>query len=460
LPYLTDGWGDLQDGHDTVEWLAKSDWCNGKVATLGASATGITQILLAPTAPAHLSCQWIEVAPPSLYQYAIFPGGQFRKEQVEGWLKSQKRDPIIADWLHGQRCYNDFWKNFNALDQAARVRTPQLHVGGWYDIFLQGTLDAFSAVQANSDASVRGKHKLIIGPWGHRFRYAKTFGDFDPPPNGSSPPYAIAFHDWFDFHLNGQENIVSVAPPVQYYVMGPFDGTISSGNEWRSAHKWPPSSTYANLYLTQDQRLCDQPQDAHHAVDVLFDPDNPVPTIGGRNLFLADGPKDLRPIESRQDVLTFTTSELAHDTEVTGRVYAKIFAKNFLKDRDICCKLSDVYPDGKSILIAEGVAHVTPTASDAGLSKCITVDLWSTSMVFAKNHKIRLTISGSSFPAFDTSLQKASPSEKIPARCFSILCGGKEASFLSLPIVISTVVQNANPIAFTKSSTSNSGNAL
>lgn len=447
LPYVTDGCGELADGYDTIEWLAKSEWTNGKVATIGTSATGITQLLLAPSAPPHLVCQYVEFAAPSLFQYAVWPGGQFRKEQVEGWLKVHKRDASVTDWIHKQAEYNSFWKQFNSIELADQVKVPQVHVGGWFDIFLQGTLDAFVASSENSLGGSSTQHKLIIGPWGHRWKQTKTFGDFEPLAIGAKPPHPVTTQDWLDYHMKGTKNSLATAPTVQYFVMGPFDGSASKGNEWRTAHKWPPDSRYAQMYLTQDKKI-EGTQKGHSlqeesvpvdiaTIDVLFDPENPVPTIGGRNLFIADGPKDLASIEKRADVVSFTTAPLDKDTEVTGRIAACFFISNILQERDVCCRVSDVYPDGKSILISEGLAHALPQASTSlNTPRPVLVDLWSTSMVFAKGHRIRLTVSGSNYPAYDTSLT-ANPNqaENSPNVCFSLHSGGDFPSYLALPIV-------------------------
>ncbi len=439
LPYLTDGYGALQDGYDTVEWLAASPWCNGKVATIGSSATGITQLLLAPAQPPHLVCQYIEVAPPSLYDYAIWPGGQFRKEPVEGWLQTHKFAPSVLQLLKSQPTYDAFWRQFDARKVAARVQASQVHVGGWYDVFVQGTIDAFQTVREASNAKVRGNHKLIIGPWGHRWRNSTTFGDFAPIALAKSPP--IQIEEWLDFHMKATNNHVQEAPDIQYYVMGPLDGTPSEGNKWRSAHKWPPDSILCQMYLSQNRELTSASNEKElGTVDVIFDAANPVPTIGGRNLFLPDGPKNLAALEKRPDVVFFTSKPLSHDTEVTGRIMARLYVSNVFTQRDVCCRLADVYPDGKSIIIAEGVTHIHPqenTSSENTVSASdpqpVSVDLWSTSMVFAKGHRIQLLVSGSLFPSYDTSLAPNPDEAKEHNICFTIHNGGKYASALSLP---------------------------
>ena len=167
MPYLTDGWGVYHDGYDTVEWLAKSEWTNGKIATVGASALGITQLLMAPSAPPSLKCQYICKAAPCLYSYAIYSGGQLAKERVEGWLHYYAPDPSVLEFVKSRPDYDDFWSQFNTVGAAERVKTPSIHVGGWYDIFLQGTIDAFVARQERGGEGAHDQQKLVIGPWTH-----------------------------------------------------------------------------------------------------------------------------------------------------------------------------------------------------------------------------------------------------------------------------------------------------
>ena len=449
IPYLTDGWSDDHkpaDGYDTVQWLASADFCEGSVSTIGASATGITEFLLAPASPPNLRCQFIEMAPPSMYQYAIYPGGQFRKEQVEGWLQVHQRHPSVTEWLKGRSRYDSFWGRFNAIDYADQIRVPQLHVGGWFDIFLQGTIDAFFAAQQHSQPEVRQKHKLIVGPWGHRWRYTGKLGDFALTKKQSEPPVNISQQIWLDHHVNGAKNEAASAPVVQYYVMGPFDGSSSKGNCWRTADSWPPpGAEYNRFFLSSEGSLCTKECDGKHAA-VAFDAKNPVPTIGGRNLFMPDGPRDLKALTERKDVLFFQTDEIQEDVEVTGRLWANLYLADVEHERDVCLRLVDVWPTGERYLIAEGIAHVMPRRSDEAHAKdprLVIVDLWSTSMVFAKGHRIGLCLSASNYPAYDVCF--ASTEEKGTA--FTVHSSKKYPSSLALPIMKSASGPQKGPEA-------------
>ncbi|MCD6352519.1 MAG: CocE/NonD family hydrolase, partial [Armatimonadetes bacterium] len=169
IPFIGCGWEKYRDGYDTVEWIASQPWCNGKVATYGGSAMGITQYLMAPTAPPHLVCQVIVVGTPDLFAHADYPGGLLRKEQVVQWTTDCQFDEKALQ-LYLRHYYRDEWtERFNAAapERVAQVRVPGLHIGGWYDIFNQGTVDGYWGRQHHGGEGARGTQRLIMGPWTH-----------------------------------------------------------------------------------------------------------------------------------------------------------------------------------------------------------------------------------------------------------------------------------------------------
>jgi uncharacterized protein len=440
LPYLSDAWGKQQDGYDTVEWLATSEFTNGQIGTAGISASGITEMLLAPTAPPSLKCQYISMAASDVYHHAICQGGQFLKEQVEGWLKMYAKDPSVISFVFTQMSDPSFWHALDASRLVGNVVVPILHYGGWYDIFLQGTIDSFVAIQNNGGEGAKGHQKLVIGPWTHRGNTHNPFGDFNLPKDSQNPPYDISLKRWFDFYLKNVNNGADRIPPVQYYVMGPFDGSPSKGNVWRYAAAWPVASVETPLYLTPEHTLSYKRSNYSRYVFSIarrfyrsqeaelpyaFDPKNPVPTEGGRNLFLPAGPKDQKDVEKRNDVLVFTSDPLPEDLEVTGRVMAKVYCSSDQAESDVVVRLCDVYPDGRSVLITEGIKHLKMT--DPTQTQPVEVDLLSTSMVFAKGHSIRVSVSASSYPRYDIACNPPSNNK--------LHVGGKFPSQIILPIV-------------------------
>ncbi len=436
LPYFSDGWGKQQDGYDCVEWLAKHPLTNGKIGTLGVSNMGITQLLMAPTAPPSLKCQYIGVAASSLYHHAIFPGGQLLKNQVEGWLGLVARDPAVLEFVLEQEDNHEFWDEFNTVKRAEKVRVPGIHQGGWYDTFVEGTIFAFASRQHLGGDGAKGKQKLLIGPWCHCWPAKTDFGDFAVPVQGYQPPVDLGPLRWFDHYLKGLPNKIEEEPAVTYYVMGPFDGSISSGNVWRTSTSWPVPHKDLSYYLTANHKLEENSATQKESVmTYAHNIHDPVPTIGGRNLFLQSGPMDQRPIESRKDVVVFTTEPLAEDLEVTGSVIAKLVFSSDEDDTDLAVRLTDVYPDGKSVLIADALTRTHKIQPLPGKeSKEVDVDLWSTSIVFAKGHRIRVIVSGSNFPRFEKNTASLDSNGKETVT-HHLHVGGENGSRIVLPVV-------------------------
>lgn len=437
LPFQSDGWGLLQDGYDTIEWLAESPYTNGKIGTAGASAVGITQFLLAPTAPPHLFAQYIINAPASLWKYAVMDGGQIKKDQVEGWLSSLWSGPVreqLLDQLKAELFNPDFWKQYNSLSYASKFKAPILHVTGWYDIFLQGTLDAFSDISKSAPAYVKSNQKLIIGPWHHWYPLKMQFGDFSMPEEAVHFPYELSQVQWFTHYLKDIDVGLDQYAPVTYFVMGSFDSD-GRGNYWQSANEWPPYCDYLPLFIYEDKL---QPIIEHELDHVAFkySLNNPVPSVGGRTLFIEPGPKDQSEIEKRDDVLTFTSAPLTNDIEVVGRILAKLFVSSDHPDGDIAIRLTDVYPDGRSILIAEGLTRLSSSQewlhrAEEDLIVEIPVDLWSTGMLFNKGHRIRISISGTNYPEYEMTTFSSSKEAQSTIKIFS---GWSTPSRIELPV--------------------------
>jgi uncharacterized protein len=443
-PFITDGWGALQDGYDSIEWLAKTSYSNGKIGTLGFSAVGCTQMLLAPSAPPSLKCQYIGVGAGSIYHHAIFPGGQLLKNQVEGWLGAYSKDTGVLGYVTAQPYYNRFWEQLDSVKAAGNIKAPGFLYGGWYDTFLQGTLDSFVSRQYQGGEGAKGQQKLLIGPWTHWWPMSSKLGDFTVPQEGFSATADMSPQRWFDHYLKGIENGVDQLPAVTYYVMGPFDGSSSSGNVWKTANDWPVPSTETSFYLSKGQKLNVDKAQGSAVYAFSSDPRDPIPTLGGRNLFLDAGPIDQQPIEERKDVQVFTTEPLEKDLEITGRVIAQLFVTSSVADADFVLRLTDVYPDGRSILIADGL-HRTAIQS-AHVKKwshletpCeIEIDLASTSIVFAKGHRIRLSVGGSNYPRYEVNHHQGPlkvNSGKYAIAKNKIYTGKKFPSRLILPVV-------------------------
>ena len=261
------------------------------------------------------------------------------------------------------------------------------------------------------------------------------------PEAGSSLPVDLSYLRWFDHYLKGEDNAVTKEPLVVYYVMGPFDGSLSSGNVWRTADHWPVASTPTPLYLDGSSGLKGEKSalSDDKAISFRYDPADPSPTIGGRNLFLESGPKDQRAIEQREDVLVFTSQPLGEDLEVTGHVTAQLFLTSDCRETDLAVRLCDVYPDGRSILIADGLTVVqmlSQSGEAASGPVAVDLDLLATSMVFAKGHSIRVSVTSANYPCFEKSVNGArGAADKAPVATNTLHTGWYYPSRITLPVV-------------------------
>ncbi len=409
------GWGERQDGYDTVEWIASQPWCNGKVATVGGSAMGITQYLLAGAAPPHLCCQVIIVGVPSLYHFAGYPGGMFRKEQVEQWLALNEFPPENLELICQHYCYDEWWQQFDATrdEIVQRVNVPALHIGGFYDTFNDGTIEGFKSRQERGGEGARGRQWLIMGPWPHAIG-TRQVGEVTWPENAAFDLWAEA-RLFLAHFLKGEDNGYDRQPPVRYYMMGPPDEHSEVGLQWRAADKWPPETAEEALYLTAHGQLATAPG-AAGTVTWRHDPFDPVPSIGGFNLVIPPGPMDQRPAEQRSDVAVFTSAPLEQPIEIAGQPKAVLWVSSNCLDTDIVVKLCDVYPDGRSMLVTYGGLRLRfregferEKLLELGEVYRVEIPLANTAYAFAACHRIRISVQSADFPHFDVNPGSGEP---------------------------------------------------
>jgi predicted acyl esterase len=417
LPFETDGWDKVADGYDAAEWVAQQAWCNGRVGTWGGSAVGITQLMLAGSGSPRITAQHITVGAPSLYRDCVYPGGVFKKSMIEDWLRISKFSPDALTHWTSHPTLDDYWTARELNRRYQRVNTAGVHIGGWFDIFAQGSIDAFVGYQERGGPRAKGRQKLLMGPWTHGVLQDKA-GDLQFP-KAKKPP--TDFHDawrWFDATLRGATNGVLEQPAVVYYVMGDVDDPQAPGNVWRQADHWPPVPARPTpCYCWSDRTLSTRMPDASPAsLTYTYDPAQPVPTIGGPQLTLPAGPKDQRPIENRADVLVFSTDPIEKPLEVTGRVRVKLWAACDARDTDFFARLCDVYPDGRSMNICEGQLRARFQQSfsrerllEPGKVYPFELDLGSTSIIFNRGHRVRLDVTSSSAPGFDPNPNTGEP---------------------------------------------------
>ncbi len=258
---------------------------------------------------------------------------------------------------------------------------------------------------------MRGTHKLMMGPWTHGGLFQTRQGDLTFPSEAAPNGRDLRLR-WFDRWLKGVKNGFDEEPPINIYVMG--------ADRWRSECEWPlQRAVNTNYYLHSGGRANGlvgdgmlsatapdrEPQDTYN-----YDPSNPVPTLGGNVAMHPPrvGPYDQTSIELRSDVLVYSTPPLDADVEVTGPIVLKLFASTDRKDTDFTGKLVDVNPAGYAKILLEGVirGRYNKTFHEPHLLKPnevneFYVDLWSTSNLFKKGHRIRIEVSSSNFPKYD-----------------------------------------------------------
>jgi putative CocE/NonD family hydrolase len=448
IPFHDDGWGPNQDGYDTVEWIAAQPWCNGQVGTIGGSYAGATQYRLAPTCPPHLRAMYARESSADYHAEWVYHGGAFELGFMLGWslelaradlahLASgddyarhkhaleqaigqiedwQRRLPLnpnplligLEDWYNDNLSHPDdgpYWWQWNIAHRHGEIETPIVHLGGWFDIFLNGTLKNFTGIRANArTAAARRAQRLIVGPWIHSpINMLKSVqGEVDFGPESIQDYNAVRL-PWFDHWLKGVPNAIMDEPPVRLFVMGE--------NRWRTADDYPlPNTRYENWYLHAGSRLeLRAPTDVQQPDRYAYDPEDPVPTRGGCTLQLPGGAFDQRPIEGR--CLTYTSEPLSRDLTIIGPVTCVLFGASSAPDTDWVARLTDVHHDGFSRLLCDGILRARYRES-ATMPSPLTpdqvyefvIDLWATANKFKAGHRIRVAFTSSSFPRFDRNL--------------------------------------------------------
>jgi putative CocE/NonD family hydrolase len=460
------------DGYDTLDWVASQAWSDGKAGMIGGSYLGITQWQVALLNNPHLKAISPVVSGYDDYRDRFYsPGGAMKLGHRLLWLRENLRAPgykppefdrfvlhlplrtadraatgqTLSIWQHSVDHPADdaFWQSVSVRDQIQRVHVPILSFGGWYDNFVQSDLEAYSALSARS-----ASNRIVIGPWPHNMSI--KFPEVDFGPNSSAAVRTMQL-DWMDHWLKGKESAMISRPPVRIFVMGI--------NEWREEREWPilrakPTPFYltgkaaANTLHGGGELSKNKPR-KELPDQFVFDPRNPAPTQGGavccNPTVYPWGPMDQRKVESRPDVLVYTSSVLKKEVEVTGPIRVVLYASTSAPDTDFTAKLVDVFPDGSARILTDGILRLRyreslekPAATIPGQTYQVTVDAGVTSNVFLKGHAIRLEISSSNFPRFDRNPNTGRPvAEETELRTArqTVYHDRTQASYVLLPIV-------------------------
>jgi len=395
------------DGYDCIEWLASCDWCDGNVGTFGGSALGAIQFMTARFHPPHLVCcaPWLKDFKMTYNDF--YYGGVWRKEHSEihealGFSSTA----LILD--HPTIDY--FWEYVeNIDDNPEEFEVPMLLVSGWFDHFPDDILGAFYDLQTRSAIAVRDQHRLIMGPWTHEGTGKLEQGELEfPEAEGYDAIYSKLF---FDYYLRGVTNDYLSTPDIQYFQMGE--------NEWRMTDDWYSlTDTFDTLYLGDGGLLSFDPPVACKDADVFqYDPREPSPAVGSARFNPFDsgtpiGPYDISDtVESRDDVLVYSTPVLVSNLPVIGSLTIELYASSDRLDTDFSVRLCDVYPDGASYILTEGIrrgrfrnSFTDEELMTPGEVYQIDVELRNIAHTFLAGHRLRIVVTSSSFPRFDNNL--------------------------------------------------------
>lgn len=454
--FYNDGWGALQDGYDTIDWLSKQKWCNGKIAQFGASASGITTYRSLGAAHPNLLCTVAIVAASDFYHQVIYPGGELQKTRVEEWITGQQSAYMLPVML-AMPYYNDFWRQYNLHERSAQITASVLHIGGWYDCFSEGTIAAFTDLARRSTA---GSQKLIMGPWVHTGMGTSHAGEMSYP--GAEIDLISPAIAWFERWLKNVPAAPADKAAVTYYLMGDPDKPGEGGCRWIDADEWPPQTSDFVLIPDGNHALLPSYAGPDTSLTWRFDANNPVPTIGGNNhasKSISDGPRDQRVLNQRTDIVSFATAVLDQPMRVEGTVSASLLVSSDRPDSDFTLKLIDVYPDGREMIVGDGIRRMRfrngYSAADEQLinpgdTVRVRVDLPPTALVFSTGHRIKISISSSNYPRYEINPNTgAAPNDRSnPLIASNKILLGIQASRLVLPLVnrIDQVAQKDAPL--------------
>lgn len=444
--YVTDG----ADALDTVEWAVRQRWCNGRIGTWGRSYGAIVQWQLAPHAHPAVRCLAPHVIMDDYFADCHYVGGAFQLALSLGaaliWSTSLgtvtgesagrlflndrvlRHLPLVElderaigreigcwrEWL-AHPVVDDYWESLRHRPEAVTV--PVFQQCGWYDAYPGATMRTFQALAG------RVPQRVLMGPWSHEEEHTRIVGGHDFGPAASR---LIRDDDlrWFDQWLKELDTGLLDEPPLSLFVMG--------ANRWRHASEWPlPGTQLTPWYLRSGGRANslagdgvlspDAPGPDEPADRYDYDPAHPVPTLGGNSSVLTimqhavtpivPGPADQRPLERRDDVLCYTSASLEADLEVTGPLEAVLYAASSARDTDFVVRLSDVHPDGRALVLSEGILRAryrhgfdrTELLEPNEVAE-YRIRMYPTSNLFRRRHRIRLDVTSSSFPRFSRNL--------------------------------------------------------
>jgi predicted acyl esterase len=447
---------DRADGQTLINWLDGAPWSTHRFAMSGSSDTGIVAYLAAPGASWSLRGIAPSFATGDLLNYGLFNGGVLHRETADliGYPEGTPWKDYVA---------LPTWNKYLITDSdAGSAHVVGLHRGGWFDVFGQGTLDSFSRLQTAGGLWAYGLQKVAIGPWLHGGSGGTPVGQLTFP-NATDPKVQEYTSAWQSGVYHNLWSAWNALQPVWVYHMG-----APLGTEWKSYAIWPPPAIEYPMYFATNHTLSSgtpPPPPNSGQVALTSDPSNPCPTLGGTNNLISCVP-ELRPngtcgsydqsqIEARQttpgDVVVFTS--LGGNVSIVGRIHADVWIQTDLPDVDVFVRMTDVYPDGRSMLMAQGIQRARyrngtcPAPLNLTAPTKVSVDMWSTALVIPADHKMRVIVSAQAGPSIGLrppryplySINPQNEDEYIGAHpnragSINVYCGGAYASALYIPV--------------------------
>lgn len=414
--YRALGWGEKRDGYDSVEWLAKQQWSTGKVGSMGSSQGGFAQNFLAVTQPPHLVCQYMIDTGLSLYHEGYRIGGATRPERFKQMGKvcrvPEDNERLLREWF-AHPTYDAYWAEEDCTRFIDKMNVPCFTIGSWYDFMCVGSIDSYVGRKHKGGKESRGKQQLLLGPWLHGgFKETNKAGELAYPENAK---FALEAHKirWFDHYLKGTDNGAERDPTVRYYVMGALGEKNSPGNEWRTAADWPVAAKATPYYLRDGGKLtAEAPTEENSSTTFLADSNQPnkIPGPG------FPGARDASAFEKQAEVRTFTSDVLTQPVEWTGKVQAELYVTSSARDTDFIVRVSDVYPDGRSILLMDYVrraryreGYEKEVFMEEGKVYKVDFDVGWTSQIFNRGHRIRITVASTGAPFYEPNPNTGKP---------------------------------------------------
>ena len=467
---------DGRDGFDMIEWLAAQVWCDGNIGTFGASHQAGYQVKTAFEKPPHLRAlaTWtggygesgrVAGAPPPMAGGAMpliqtliwLPNeaageldrlakqgqdmaeakrilARMRTNPQETYLHLPLRDAPVARFgrlkeLLEYRLARGVAPTLGPGTPYEKIDYPTMHECGWYDPIAWTQCSAFTDLRTRAgNARAREGQYLVIGPWQHSTVFQQRLGEKDFGPTASNEGSGINAQQirFFDKYVRGKAapGKSNQLPRVRYFVMGL--------NVWRTAEAWPPKGmSRTKWYLRSsgkangvagDGTLARQAPRSESPDRFTYDPENPVPTVGGAMIGalnvpgMRPGPIEQSSIESRPDVLIYNTDVFDAEMEISGPIILRMFASTSAIDTDCTAKLTVVEASGKSFNLCEGLLRVagrnfkgTPEPTEPGKVYDLTIGVGQTSVVIAKGQRLRLQVSSSNFPQYDRNMNTGNP---------------------------------------------------